>query len=61
MVTQERLKQVITYFPHTGRLVWNIGYGGKMSGKEAGAKSGANGIRILIDNKNYLAHRLAWL
>lgn len=48
-LTQERLKQVVSYDPATGLF-------------SRDAKAGESGyVRLSIDGSDYLAHRLAWL
>jgi hypothetical protein len=60
-VTIERLKEVLSYDPATGLFVWKISLGWKGAvGKEAGTPHQRGYISIMIDQKLYLAHRLAW-
>jgi len=58
MLTQKRLKDLLHYDPETGLFKWaNTGTGRKNT---PGCKE--NGyLRIKLDGKKYLAHRLAWL
>jgi hypothetical protein len=61
MLTQERLKELLTYNPDTGEFRWSIT---PRSGVRAGAVAGNHGDgcwRIRIDRVAYKAHRLAWL
>lgn len=73
-LTAKRLRQALRYNPETGLFYWRDrrpsdfattqGYGAwraRCLGKEAGADTGHGYRRISIDNKAYLAHRLAWL
>jgi hypothetical protein len=66
MITQERLKEVLDYNPETGDFVWcELPRRGVKSGSIAGSKH-HNGwgnvyLRIRVDSKLYLAHRLAFL
>ena len=64
MITQEKLKELLSYDALSGDFVW-IKYPAKrkdLYGKIAGSKNVRDGyIRIFIDGKSYLAHRLAWL
>ena len=65
MITQERLKEVLEYNPETGDFLWKKARGGAMKGNIAGSKL-HNGwgnvyLRIKVDSKMYLAHRLAFL
>ena len=57
-LTQERLKELISYDPETGVFIWVAGAIKK--GRAAGWVE--NGyVKITINGKNYKAHRLAWL
>lgn len=52
-LTQERLKEVLSYNPDTGEF-------SRIAGGKAGTKS-LEYLRIQIDRRLYLAHRLAFL
>lgn len=62
-LTQERLKQVVDYDKKTG--VFSFKEATQKNHVPAGSMSGnresSGCIRIVIDRKKYLAHRLAWL
>lgn len=61
MLTQARLKELLTYDPATGEFLWSAT---PRSGVRAGSPAGnisPEGRRIRIDRKEYKAHRLAWL
>lgn len=63
MLTQERLHEVLQYFPETGKFFWKVSTAHRIKiGDEAGAKDHDEKDRVLIriDRKLYLAHRLAW-
>lgn len=60
-LTQERLKQVLKYFPTSGRFRWRTRQGGAAPGREAGSVHGGGYQRIMIDSVTHLSHRLAWL
>lgn len=62
MLTQDRLKEVLSYDPATGIFI-NIVQRGQRGniGKETGIMHHSGYIHIAIDNRNYMAHRLAWL
>jgi len=61
MLTQKRLKELLTYDGNTGVFVWNERRGGSASkGSIAGALT--QGYRnIMVDKRTFQAHRLAWL
>lgn len=62
MLTQERLKDVLEYDPLTGVFTWKVSISNRIRvGEKAGAMSNDGYLRIAIDKKSYLAHRLAWL
>jgi stalled ribosome alternative rescue factor ArfA len=60
-LTQERLKEVLTYSPDTGKFVWRVRKGPCKAGTEAGSPHNRGYILIHLDGHSYLAHRLAWL
>lgn len=61
-LTQKRLKELLHYGPETGLFTWRMSRGRTArAGQIAGCING-NGYRtIMIDGKDYLASRLAWL
>jgi hypothetical protein len=59
-LTQARLKELLRYDPETGVLTWRVKRWRAKAGDVAGWRSGRN-IHICIEQKCYLAHRLAWL
>lgn len=61
MVTQDRLKELFTYDPDTGLFTRTIGRKGVAAGSIAGTVLLNGYIKISIDHKQYLAHRLAWI
>lgn len=63
MLTQGRLKEVLTYNTETGLFYWLIdhGPGRPRIGDQAGYISKGTGyIRVCVDKIKYQAHRLAW-
>lgn len=63
MVTQKRLKQLLSYDPKTGLFTRLVGRRGPnaRAGDVAGCDNGQGYIRIYVDGKPYKGHRLAWL
>lgn len=61
LLTQERLKEKVEYDAITGVFTWKKGRGPVKSGSVAGRPHVHGYVRITIDYKDYLAHRLAWL
>lgn len=63
-LTQTRLKELLHYDPETGIFINKISRGGqKVGAVSGGIMPGYCGgyIRIRLDQRRYLAHRLAWL
>lgn len=58
MITQERLKQLVSYNPDTGEFARSIK---TTHNAKVTSISGDGYYRITLDNKRYRAHRLAWL
>lgn len=62
MLTQELLKEHLTYDSETGLFVWNKWNGGRsVKGSLAGDIHPGGFRRIAVCGKRYKAHRLAWL
>ena len=63
-VTVERVRELLLYDPETGKFTWKVhrGTSGKANaGDIAGCVMNKGYVRIKIDMKPYLAHRIAWL
>ena len=60
-LTQERLKELLHYDPETGYFTWKISPNNAVKVGSVAGTSMNNYIRIIIDHKAYLAHRLAFL
>lgn len=62
MLTQERLKQLLSYDPETGIFYWEAKTSNRIHvGNRAGNVNDTGYRRIRIDGAVYLEHRLAWL
>lgn len=61
MLTKERLKELFFYDPNTGlfRRIKNVK--GHSTGSLSNCQNAKGYVQIMIDYKNYTAHRLAWL
>jgi hypothetical protein len=53
--------QLLRYDPDTGKLFWKQPKPGRRLYRPAGHKDRTGYIRIMINYKMYLAHRIAWL
>ena len=61
MMTQEWLRQFVSYDPETGIMRWIAPYGRGRPGDEVGHTS-SNGYRTMcVGKKRYKVHRLAWM
>lgn len=61
-LTQERLKELLSYNQETGVFRWKTQRGkNKTQGKEAGTRDRCGYVCIKIQGKLYKAHKLAWL
>ena len=62
LLTQKRLCEVLEYSPETGIFVWKVSLARRIkTGDIAGSPHLLGYVSIKIDNKAYLAHRLAFL
>lgn len=63
MLTQKRLKELLSYNRKTGKFTWKVKHGSCMPGDQVVDNSIHNRgyIVISIDGKRYPANRLAWL
>lgn len=61
MITEGRLKEVLSYDPDTGLFVWLVTRRGLKAGSIAGGLRPDGYVRICVDGRLYYAHRLAFL
>lgn len=59
-ITYERAHELVRYVPETGLFYRRMDRGGKRAGSVAGCLSNEGRVLMSMDNKLYLAHRLAW-
>jgi len=60
-ITQEELKERLTYNPETGIFVWITNFHKRRIGIEAGSIQHDGYVKIFLNGKPRSAHRLAWL
>jgi hypothetical protein len=60
MITQTLLKELFRYNPDTGIFIRKVSISNQVAGTIAGSKD-YDYIRIVVNKKRYLAHRLAFL
>ncbi|MBN3757172.1 HNH endonuclease [Paraburkholderia sp. Tr-20389] len=61
VITQERLKDLLSYDPETGIFTWRHDHFSATAGMVAGSRAGKQYIRVRVDGRGYYAHRLAVL
>lgn len=61
ILTQARLQYLFTYDGATGVFTRNVDCNNTKAGTSAGSPSNKGYMRIMVDNRRYLSHRLAWL
>jgi hypothetical protein len=61
LLTQQRLKEVVSYDAESGVFTWAIGRPKSAKGAIAGGFSDRGYLTICIDGVKHRAHRLAWL
>lgn len=62
LINKNRLDELLSVNPEKGIFIWRANTGGKgKKDKEAGTLMSNGYVKIGIDGKEYLAHRLMWL
>ncbi|CDH34116.1 HNH endonuclease signature motif containing protein [Xenorhabdus bovienii] len=62
MITQGKLKNLLSYNPDSGEFYWNESKNNQLkAGDKAGWINGEGYINIEIEGMCYKSHRLAWL
>jgi hypothetical protein len=60
-LTQQRLRELLSYDPDTGNFIGLVTRGKRSTGRIAGGPDPEGYIQIRIDYVTYRAHRLVWL
>ena len=61
-LSAERARELFNYDPATGLLTWRVNKGSRApAGSPAGSPHGKGYLRVMVDKRLYLVHRVAWL
>lgn len=61
ILTQERLKELLSYDPETGVFTWMVSRKRSKSGSTAGSYTKEGYLRVVFFGVEYRLHRLVWL
>ena len=56
----DRLREALSYDPATGAFTWLRTSKRRATGQNAGCRGPRGYVKIVVDGRSYLAHRLAW-
>lgn len=60
-LTKQRVLELLTYDPESGKFYWKQPGRGRVVGKLQGGKTSHGYLRVTIDGIEYRQHRLVWL
>lgn len=60
-IDREDAVKLLRYEPETGKFFWRISTGPIKAGAQAGTINNRGYVRISINRREFLAHRIAWL
>lgn len=60
-LSAERARELFSYDPETGAITWRVNKHRAKSGDEAGCNAASGQLKLQVDQKKYLGHRVVWL
>ena len=61
MLTVDRIKELLDYYPEAGVLVWKVSTKGRKAGRLAGGKNNTTGyLSVSVDGHSYPYAHLVW-
>jgi hypothetical protein len=61
LVSAERARELFSYNPVSGVMKWRIDKARAKAGNRAGTPETSGALRVGVDGRGYLVHRLVWL